>query len=160
MAIEIRRFRRDDVSPVLELANSYTSFDGTTSEADLGIVSRFPEGFWVAKDDGKLVGFVYGYFNDIPEGLLERWKATKVGHVELMAVAPSYRRRGVGKALLTRLLREFEAAGADMVLLDARDEMEEENGYGGAVFSEDDKTLTGKLHVHMGDTWRFICRRR
>jgi len=34
-----------------------------------------------------------------------------------------------------------------------------ENGYGDAFFSEDDKTLTGKLHVHMGDTWRFTCRR-
>ena len=40
------------------------------------------------------------------------------------------------------------------------DEMEQVNGYGVAVLSEDDKTLTGKLHYHLGDDWRFICRRQ
>lgn len=39
------------------------------------------------------------------------------------------------------------------------DEMEQVNGYGVAVFSDDDKALTGKLHYHLGDDWRFTCRR-
>ncbi len=34
-----------------------------------------------------------------------------------------------------------------------------ENGYGEAVLSDDNKTLTGKLHIHLGDTWRSTCRR-
>jgi hypothetical protein len=40
------------------------------------------------------------------------------------------------------------------------DEMDEVNGYGEAVLSDDNKTLTGKLHYHLGDAWRFTCRRR
>ncbi len=40
------------------------------------------------------------------------------------------------------------------------DEMEQVNGYGVAVLSDDGKTLTGKLHYHLGDDWRFTCRRR
>jgi len=40
------------------------------------------------------------------------------------------------------------------------DENDDEHGYGEAIFSDDDKTLTGKLHIHAGDTWRFTCRRR
>lgn len=40
------------------------------------------------------------------------------------------------------------------------DEMDEVNGYGEAVISDDNKTLTGKLHYHLGDDWRFTCRRR
>ena len=39
------------------------------------------------------------------------------------------------------------------------DEMDEDGGYGEAVLSEDNKTLTGTLHVHLGDDWRFICRK-
>lgn len=39
------------------------------------------------------------------------------------------------------------------------DEMDEENGYGEAVLSDDNKTLTGKLHYHLGDYWRFTCRK-
>ena len=40
------------------------------------------------------------------------------------------------------------------------DEMDEANGYGVAVLSDDNKTLTGKLHYHLGDDWRFACRRK
>jgi hypothetical protein len=40
------------------------------------------------------------------------------------------------------------------------DEMDEGNGYGEAVFSEDNKTLTGKLHYHHADDHRFICRKK
>lgn len=118
MAPEIRLFRKDDTAKVLELANVYASFDGTTSEADLEITSYFPRGFWVAEAEGSIVGFVYGYFKDVPGEVLERWKATKVGHVTLMAVASSHRKKGIGKALLAKLLEEFKAAGANMVLLD------------------------------------------
>lgn len=39
------------------------------------------------------------------------------------------------------------------------DEMDEDSGYGEAVLLEDNKTLTGTLHVHLGDDWRFICRK-
>ena len=39
------------------------------------------------------------------------------------------------------------------------DEMEQVSGYGVATLSDDNKTLTGKLHYHMGDDWRFTCRR-
>lgn len=39
------------------------------------------------------------------------------------------------------------------------DEMDEVNGYGEAVFSDDNKTLIGKFHYHFGDDWRFTCGR-
>ena len=39
------------------------------------------------------------------------------------------------------------------------DEMDEDSGYGEAFLSENNKTLTGTLHVHRGDDWRFICRK-
>ena len=116
LTYKIRRFRKDDTPEVLELANKHAAFDGTTSEE--GLATNFPRGSWVAEDEGRPVGFAVGCFRDVPSEVLARWKATRVGHVTLMAVAPSHRRQGVGNALLARLLEEFKAAGADMVLLD------------------------------------------
>jgi ribosomal protein S18 acetylase RimI-like enzyme len=118
LTVTIRQFRREDTSAVLGLANEHAAFDGTTSEADLAVTAHFPKGFWVAEDESKIVGFAYGYFKDVPSQVLERWGVTKVGHVELMAVAPSHRRKGTATALLGRLLKEFKDAGAEMVLLD------------------------------------------
>ncbi len=118
MALDIRSFRLDDTASVLELANTYAAFDGTTSEADLAVTAQFPGGFLVAEDEeGEIVGFVYGYFKDVPEDVLERWKVGKVAQVELIAVHPGHRGKGVGRKLLSKLLERFREAGADMVLV-------------------------------------------
>jgi hypothetical protein len=39
------------------------------------------------------------------------------------------------------------------------DEMDTVHGYGEAVISDDNETLTGKLHYHAGDDYRFTCKR-
>jgi ribosomal protein S18 acetylase RimI-like enzyme len=118
MTVKIRLYQKDDLNSVIELANKYAAFDGSTSEADLAITSHFPGWFWIAEDERKVVGFVYGYFKDVPDEILDRWRARKVGYVQLMAVAPSHRHRGIGRSLLSNLLSEFKKAGADLVLLD------------------------------------------
>lgn len=122
MTLSIRPYQVRDLNSVLELANSNAAFDGRISEADLAITNQFRNGFWVAEDRGKIVGFIYGYFKAVPEDALQRWKAKKVGYVELMAVSPDNRRKGIGRSLMTQLLQEFKEAGADMVLLDCPSE--------------------------------------
>ena len=102
MAVKIRRFQREDVAPILELANAYAPFDGMTSEADLAI--SFANGMWVAEDDGRLVGLVYGYFKEVPSGVLEK-RGAKVGYAALMAVSPDCSTgRDAPSRLLARLL--------------------------------------------------------
>lgn len=118
MTVKTRIYKKGDLNSVLDLANRYAAFDGNTSEADLAVTSDFPEGFWVAEDGGAIIGFAYGYFKEIPDEILEKWRSKRVGYIQLMAVAPSYRRKGVGQMLLSNLLSEFKRAGADLVLLD------------------------------------------
>jgi ribosomal protein S18 acetylase RimI-like enzyme len=118
LTVKTRLYRKDDMKSVLDLANRYAAFDGNTTEADLTITSHFPEGFWVAEEKGRIIGFVYGHFKDVPDQVLEKWRAKKVGYIQLLAVVPSHRRRGVGQSLLSNLLSEFKKAGADLVLLD------------------------------------------
>jgi len=113
----LRVFKPEDTATVLQLANAYAAFDGTTSEADLVTTKYFPNGFWVAEEDNKVVGFAYGYFEDVPSEVLTRWGASKVGYVALMAVDSNYRNQGVGTALLRKLMDEFKKAGADLITL-------------------------------------------
>jgi len=107
---------------VLQLANKQVAFGGTISEADLVITKFFPNGFWVAEEDDKVVGFTYGYFKDTPPDTMARWGAFKVAEVTSIAVDANYRNRGIGTALLHKLLEEFKRSGADLVVLDCPEE--------------------------------------
>jgi hypothetical protein len=40
------------------------------------------------------------------------------------------------------------------------DEMDQVSGYGTAIFESIDDTLLLKMHYHMGDTYRFKCKRK
>ncbi len=51
--LKIRAFIYEDMEAVLQLANMYAAFDGTTSKADLVVSRFFPNGFWVAKKMAK-----------------------------------------------------------------------------------------------------------
>jgi ribosomal protein S18 acetylase RimI-like enzyme len=81
----------------------------------LEITNRFPQGFLVVEEDGTIIGFVYGYFRDVPKEVLASWTASKVATIELLAVSPDYRNQGAGTALLERLLEIFKEAGTDLV---------------------------------------------
>lgn len=105
------------MSGVLELANAYAAFDQTISEADFVPAKFFPNGFLVAEEGNKIVGYAWGYFKDVPSESLKRWGAVKVGYIASMAVDLNYRNKGIGTALLSRLLEEFKKARADLVKL-------------------------------------------
>ena len=60
-----------------------------------------PELSLVAEDAGQIVGFL----------LARRWAHEGSGYVDLLAVAPSQQRRGIGTALLTHGFARFAAAG-------------------------------------------------
>lgn len=115
--MKLRVFRTEDMERVLQLANAYAAFDGTTSEADLVITKYFPNGFWVAEEDDRVVGYAYGYFKDVPAEVLERWGVSKVGEITSVAVDPNCRNKGIGTALIRKLLDEFRRVGTDLVTL-------------------------------------------
>jgi mycothiol synthase len=60
-----------------------------------------PELSLVAEDGGEIVGFL----------LARRWQHEASGYVDLLAVAPSHQRCGIGTALLTRGFAAFAAIG-------------------------------------------------
>jgi len=115
----IRRYEEKDRVAVLQLSQKYASWDSTPTEADIqGFHSSEPDFFLVAELNRRIVGFVYGRESkNVPDEVLRRWKATKVGSVEVLAVEEQYRRRGIAMSLLNRLFVVFGERGIDTVTL-------------------------------------------
>src|SRR5207245_11460102 len=65
-----------------------------------------------------IVGFVYDRESkNVPDEVLRRWRATKVGSVEVLAVEEQYRRKGIATLLLNRLFTVFREKEIDTVTL-------------------------------------------
>jgi len=82
--------------------------EGTLQES----LAYYPETFFVAKSNGDVAGFVAGGIEDTGEEVY--------GHIMNLAVAPEYRRRGVGHHLIRRLEQEYLLLGASGVQLEVR----------------------------------------
>ncbi len=115
----IRRYEKTDEFAVLQLSQKYASWDSIPTGADIqGFYSSEPDFFLVAELDRRIVGFVYGRESkNVPDEVLRRWRATKVGSVEVLAVDEQYRRRGIARSLLNRLFVVFRERGIDTVTL-------------------------------------------
>ena len=147
-SIKLRKCSAKDLQAVVELAQKYTSFDATPSFADIeGMKARNPEYFFVAEDHTRVIGFVTGFEREgIPDEVLRTWKANRVGYVELMAVDPSHRRIGVGRALMDAIFDEFRRNSVDIVNLDVPADQEAAVGlYRSLGFSIRAHSMTKRL---------------
>jgi len=115
----IRPYEKNDGVAVLQLSQKYESWDSTPTEADIqGFYPSEPDFFLVAELDRRIVGFVYGRESrSVPGEVLGKWKATKVGSVEVLAVEERYRRKGIATLLSDRLFEVFRERGIDTVTL-------------------------------------------
>lgn len=72
----------------------------------------YPGTFFVAQSNGEVVGFVLGGLAGTDDELY--------GHIMNLAVAPGFRRRGIGRRLVRRLERVFAILGAKGAQLEVR----------------------------------------
>jgi len=105
----IRPARREDLGEVLRL--EYKCFrDPYPMDLLMHLWETNPMSFLVAEMGGKIVGYAIGTI---------RWG--DVGHVLNIGVDPQHRRRGVGTALMQRLMDYFKKRGVNKVRLEARE---------------------------------------
>ncbi len=75
-------------------------------------LATYPGEFFVARNSGRIVGFIAGGLEDTGEELY--------GHIMNLAVAPEYRGRSIGTNLVRRLEQQFALGGASGVQLEVR----------------------------------------
>lgn len=80
---------------------------------------RFPEAFLVAEENGEIVGYV---MCRIETGLLGFGfrGMIKKGHVVSIAVLPSHQRKGIGRALMMKVMENMRLYNAKLCFLEVR----------------------------------------
>lgn len=111
LQLTIRRAQPADIPQIVAVER--IAFNDPWDEKTLReSLAFYPETFFVARDNGEIAGFVAGGVEDTGEEVY--------GHIMNLAVAPDYRRRGVGQQLIRRLEQEYAVLGASGVQLEVR----------------------------------------
>lgn len=104
--ITIRRFSPDDLSKILEIENSSFPKNIAFSRSDfMDYYSSCPEGFFVAENDGKTVGYAIATLSG---------KAC----IESVAVDEKHRKRGIGEELMKLVERICNQKGIKTIELE------------------------------------------
>ncbi|MDE6028884.1 MAG: ribosomal protein S18-alanine N-acetyltransferase [Clostridiales bacterium] len=107
IGVTIRKAERRDVQYIAAAEQAYIDCPWTESQ----IAEEIDGGaaFFVAESDGEFCGYASGRVS---------FDECEISNI---AISEAYRRRGIGKALLTALLREADACGVHSVFLLVRD---------------------------------------
>ncbi len=106
----IRRFRVSDLPRVLQIERASFGPDSYSASTFMAHVFRDRKGLFVAAEEDGVVGYAL-----VRVGL--GWIGMKRGGVTSIAVAPAYRRKGIGRALILHAieyLREHDVDEADL----------------------------------------------
>lgn len=125
LSFEIEKAKKTDLDKLAELylegykgleEYSYTHPEDVKAYMDW-LWRRDPEGMFVAKVEGKIVGFVAGDAN-----WFSKREHRKVGAIHEIVVHPEYRGMGIGHALMEKILEYFRSKGLDLAELWVGDE--------------------------------------
>jgi ribosomal-protein-alanine N-acetyltransferase len=106
-AVGLRRFKPRDLEEVMELDREV--FGGYDPMIFTTFYEYYPATTLVAEDDGRVVGFILGFKHTPTEG-----------RVFWVAVRPGYQGQGIGRRLLTTVIKLFRLIGAVSATLEVR----------------------------------------
>jgi len=107
----VRKMEEEDIESVLEIDRKITGFDRATTytrtptnyvggELDISVV---------AEAEGKIVGFLLGRVTDSPYDVGDSYL------LELIGVDPEYKRRGLGRRLVSAFEKACQEKGASSI---------------------------------------------
>jgi ribosomal-protein-alanine N-acetyltransferase len=107
----IEKFDPVEINEILEIErNAFEKKEAFPKEYFLELSKKWPDGFLVAKLDKEIVGYAIGE------------KSKDSGLIVSVAVKKEWRRRGIGRRLVEKLLENFKKEGMKIVFLHVREE--------------------------------------
>jgi ribosomal protein S18 acetylase RimI-like enzyme len=138
--LHIRNVKMEDLSQLIAIENRcFTKEEAATKEAFQRRIQLISDSFFVAEEDGVIVGLVNGPVIEtafITDDLFSHIKENPVsgGHQSILglAVSPNGRNRGVASALLAHLEKEARANKRETITLTCKENVirfYEKHGY-------------------------------
>lgn len=128
MAVQYRKLKENDLDTFIQMRIRQLREEGATEEIDLkpNLLDYYrrhmADGtfvFWLAVDGEKIVGTIGMSFVEKPPYF--SCPSGKIGLLSSMYTADEYRRQGIAKALLTRVVEEAREYGCGCVQITASD---------------------------------------
>ncbi|MFH1841298.1 MAG: ribosomal protein S18-alanine N-acetyltransferase [Candidatus Nealsonbacteria bacterium] len=105
--LNLRKFTPSDLNRVLEITESSFSEPWKKNSFEI-IYKKHPNEFFVAEDNEEITGFIAG-------GIIN-----EAGGIKIIAVNKNHRQKGIGKALVKKILDHFQNNGVKEVIARAR----------------------------------------
>ena len=114
----LRKFSLNDLKRVTYINNACLP-ENYSDHFFVDLHRRFPETFIVAEENGEIVGYIMcrvetGLSSFGFRGLIKK------GHIVSVAVLPSYRRKGIGEALVAKAMESLQFYKAKQCFLEVR----------------------------------------
>lgn len=127
--VTIRKVNMDDLEEVVNIENlCFIKTEAATKDAFIKRIQYTPDSFFVAEEDGAIVGIVNGPVIEnefITDDLFKESSENPKwgGHQSVLglAVNPIYQKRGIASALLTHLEKEAKAKNRETVTLTCKE---------------------------------------
>lgn len=138
--LKIRNVQMEDLPELVVIENlCFTVDEAATKEAFEKRIQSIPDSFFVAEEDGLVVGLVNGPVIEaafITDDLFSDIKANPAsgGHQSILglAVSPHFQKRGIASALLAQLEKEARANKRETITLTCKENLirfYEDDGY-------------------------------
>ncbi len=123
--VKIRNVKMEDLSELVVIEQlCFTKEEAATKKAFEKRIQVIPESFFVAEEEGEIIGLVNGPVIEkayITDDLFSDLKANPAsgGHQSILglAVSPHFQKRGVASALLLQIEKEAKAKGRETITL-------------------------------------------
>lgn len=106
--LSVRLFSPEDIARIDDLTR-ITLNESYPSSFFLTIYDHWQEGFLLATDDNKIIGFILGVISGVRQA-----------RILMLTVGESYRRTGVAKMLLRALISSCMLSRLDSIILEVR----------------------------------------
>ncbi|MDD3253124.1 MAG: GNAT family N-acetyltransferase [Lachnospiraceae bacterium] len=155
MNIVIRQAAEGDLDALTQVeATCFPEAEAATRDSLSQRVRAFPESFFVAEDDGRIIGFINGCVTDDRTICDEMFESTTYHNpagayqsIFGLDVVPDYQHRGIAGQLMRRLIEDARQRGRKGLILTCKDRLigfYEQFGY---------RSLGVSASVHGGAVW-------